>query len=132
MESTMESLLGNASDIISIAGALEAMNDDDDRLVLALRRLPVAMGEQAGLRVDLEEPGFGGWDIEPPGDKSRDDSHCVAVLQEWVRFKGREGEIHTRDCISGALLKQGKGDHAHSQDMIFRMFCNIFFYILTE
>src|SRR2546430_4811501 len=131
MESTMESLLGNASDIISIAGALEAMNDDDDRVVLALRRLPVAMGEQAGLRVDLEEPGFGGWDIEPPGDKSRDDSHCVAVLQEWVRFKGREDEIHIETVFHGLGASKTKAS-TEFRYMIFRMFCNIFFYILTE
>ena len=128
----MESLLGNASDIISIAGALKAMNDDDDRRVLALPRLPVAMGEQAGFRINLEEPGLGGRDVEPPGDKSRDDSHCVAVLQKRVRFKGREDEIHIETVFHEARHRQDKGEHGVPLDMIFRMFCDIFFYILTK
>src|SRR5438445_12921657 len=102
----METLLGNAADVISIAGSLKAMNDDDDRRVLALPRLPVAMGEQAGLRVDLEEPGFGGRDVEPPGHESRDNSHCVAVLQKRVRFKGREGEIHIGNVFHGGRTAQ--------------------------
>jgi len=76
----MEGLLRNAANVVSVAGTLKAMNDDDNGRVLALPGLPVAMGEHAGLRIDLEEPGFGGRDSEPPGNKSRDDGHCVAVF----------------------------------------------------
>ena len=97
----MESLLGNASDIISIAGALKAMNDDDDGRVLALPRLPVAMGEQAGLRINLKKPGLGRRNIEPPGDESREDSHDVAIFEQRMRFKGREGEIHIGNVFQG-------------------------------
>jgi len=98
------------------------MNDDDDRLVLALPRLPVAMSEQAGLPVDLEEPGFGGWDVEPPGHESRDDRHCVAVLQEWVRFKGREDKIHIETVFQGAGAGKIKTSGLGLQNMILRMF----------
>ena len=97
----MESLLGNASDIISIAGALKAMNNDDDGRVLALPGLPMAMSEQAGLRINLKKSGLGRRYVEPSGHESRDDSHCVAVLQKRVRFKGREDEIHIETVFHG-------------------------------
>src|SRR5713226_6115963 len=90
----MESLLGNAANIIPIAGTFQAMNDDDDRRVLALPQLPVAMCEQAGFRIDLKQPGFGWRDIEAPRHKSRDDSHGVAVCQKRMRIEGRDVEIH--------------------------------------
>ena len=97
----MESLLRNAADVVSVAGALEAMNDDNDGRVLGLPGLPMAMSEQSGLRIDLEELGFGGWDIKPPGDKSREDSHDVAIFEQRMRFKGREGEIHIGNVFHG-------------------------------
>jgi hypothetical protein len=81
------------------------VNDDDDRSVLALPGLPVAMREEAGFRIDLKQPGFGGRDIEPPGHKSRDNGHGVAVFQKRVRLKRRNWLIHTR-----TVFHQGSAD----------------------
>ena len=97
----MESLLGNATDIISIAGSLKAMNDDDDRRMLGLLGLPMAMSEQSGLRINLKKPGLGRQNIEPPGRESREDSHDVAIFEQRMRFKGREGEIHIGNVFQG-------------------------------
>ena len=82
VEAAMESLLCDPADVIGIAGTLQAVDDDNDGRVLALPRLPVAMGEQMGFRIDLEQPGFGRRDIEPPPHKSRNDGHDVAVFQQ--------------------------------------------------
>src|SRR5205814_1612357 len=81
VEAAMESLLRDAANVVSVAGTLKAMNDDDDEHVLGLPGLPMAMSEQTGLRVNLKKPSLGRRNIEPPGHESRDDSHCVAVLQ---------------------------------------------------
>src|SRR5258708_29686810 len=88
----MECLLRNAADVVSIAGTFESMNDDDDGRVLRLAGLPVAMGEQAGFRIDLKEPGFGRRDIEAPWYKGRDDGHGVAGFpKRGVPKKGESG-----------------------------------------
>src|SRR5712692_1976547 len=107
----MESLLGNAANIIPIAGTFQAMNDDDDRRVLALPRLPVAMCEQAGFRIDLKQPGFGWWDIEAPRHKSRDDGHGVAVCQKRVGFKGRNEEFHTKTVFHEEGAHKAESTH---------------------
>ena len=75
----MESLLRNAVNVISIAGTLEAMNDDDDWRVLALPGLPMAVCEQAGFGIDLKQPGFGGWDIKSARHERGRNGHRVAV-----------------------------------------------------
>jgi hypothetical protein len=54
------------------------------------------MGEQAGFRVDLKQPGFGGRDIEPPRHKRRDDGHGVAVFQQRVWLERRNAEFHRK------------------------------------
>src|SRR5437899_11318337 len=102
----METLLGNASDIISMHGALKAMNNDDDGRVLALPGLPMAMSEQAGLRINLKKPGLGRRYVEPSGHESREDSHDVAIFEQRMRFKGREGEIHIGNVFHGGRTAQ--------------------------
>src|SRR5260370_26979528 len=89
MEAAMEGLFRDAAHVVAIAGALEAMNDDDDRRVAALPGLPVAMSQQTGFRIDLKQARVGGRDIEPPGHKGRNDGHGVAVFQQrvWLELK---------------------------------------------
>ena len=77
------------------------MDDDEDGRVFGLPGLPVTMSEQAGLRIDLKEPGFSGRYVEPSGDKSRDDGHDMAILQQRMRFKGRDDEIHIETVFHG-------------------------------
>ena len=87
----MERFLRNAADVIPVAGTFESMNNDDDRCVLGLAGLPVAMSEQAGFVINLKQPGFGGRDIEAPWHKGRDDGHGVGVFQKRVWLEGRDG-----------------------------------------
>ena len=98
----MECLLRNAADVIPIAGTFQAMNNDDDRCVLGLPRLPVTMGEQAGFRIDLKQPGFGRRDVEAPWYKGRHDGHGVAVFQKRVWLKRRNAEFHTKTVFHEA------------------------------
>ncbi|PYU54008.1 MAG: hypothetical protein DMG55_32920, partial [Acidobacteria bacterium] len=99
----------NAANVVRIARTFEAVNDDEDRRVLGLARLPVAMSKQARFWVDLKEPGFSGRDIEPPGNKSRHDGHGVTVSEERIRFEGREDEVHTETLFHGAGASKTKG-----------------------
>src|SRR5260370_42310369 len=98
----MECLLRNAADVVSIAGTFESMNDDDDGRVLRLAGLPVAMGEQARLRINLKQPGFGGRDIEAPWYKGRHDGHGMTVFQKRGWVKGRNAGFHTQTVFHEA------------------------------
>src|SRR4029077_1388878 len=66
----------------------------NDRRVLSLAGLPVAMPEQPGFRIDLKQPGLGGRNVEPPGNESLGDGHSMSVFQEHVRFERRDDEFH--------------------------------------
>src|SRR5260370_122093 len=104
----MESLLRNAADVIPVAGTFESMNDDDDGRVLGLPGLPVTMGEQAGLRVDLKQPGFGRRNIEASWYKGRHDGHGMTVFQKRVWLKGRNAEFHTKTVFHEAGAHKSK------------------------
>src|SRR5260370_24420588 len=79
VEAAMRGLLRYAAHVIPIAGTLKAMNDDDDRHVLSLPGLPVAMCEQPGFRIDLKQPGFGGRDIKSARHERGRNGHRVAM-----------------------------------------------------
>ena len=55
------------------------MNDDNDRHILALPGLPVAMGEEARLGINLKQPGFRGRNIESARNKRGCNGHRVAI-----------------------------------------------------
>ena len=81
------------------------MHDDDDRGIFALPGLPVALREQLGFRIDLEQPGFGGREIEAPRQKGGSNSHGVAAFQERVRLKGKNFLFHIE-----TVFHQGTGN----------------------
>src|ERR1700746_2999155 len=97
MEAAMESLLGDAAYVARIARTLESMHDNDDRSVLGLAGLPVAMPEEPRFAVHLEEARFRRRDVEPPRHKGRDDGHRVAVLQKRMRLERRNRGQHVEN-----------------------------------
>src|SRR5260370_29435833 len=96
MEAAMEGLLGDPANVVRIARTLKTVDDNDYRHGFGLPGLPVAMREQTGFRIDLEQPGFGGRDIEPPWRKSRRVGHGVAVFSQRVAVEWRGGEMSLR------------------------------------
>src|SRR5260370_37730956 len=97
----MRGLLRYDADVIPIAGTLKAVNDDDDRHVLALAGLPVAMGEQPGFRIDLKQPGFGDWDIKSARHERGRNSHRVAMSQQRMGFECGDDELHIETVFHG-------------------------------
>jgi hypothetical protein len=67
------------------------VHDNDDGSVFGFAGLPVTMPEQPRFGVHLEEPRFGGRDIEPPRHKGRNNGHDVAVFQKRVRLELKYG-----------------------------------------
>jgi hypothetical protein len=55
------------------------VHDYDYRHVLPLAGLPVAMSEQAGFRIDLKQPDFGGRNIESARHERGRNGHRVAM-----------------------------------------------------
>ena len=104
MKTAMESLLRDAAHVIAIAGALEAMNDDEDRSVFPFSWLPMAMPEQLRFGVDLKQACFSGRDIEPPGHKCGNDGHGVAVFQQRVWLEFRQDGFHAQTLFHVLLI----------------------------
>src|SRR6266571_4610099 len=108
MEAAMKSFLCDATHVVRVARTLEAVDDDEDRHILALSGLPVAMTEQLRFRVDLEQPSFRRRNVKAPWHKGRHDGHCVSVGQQRMRFKWCTVDSHSENCIAHTSCKQVK------------------------
>src|SRR6266571_9203538 len=115
MEAAMKSFLCDATHVVRVARTLEAVDDDEDRHILALSGLPVAMTEQLRFRIDLEQPSFRRRNVKAPGHKGRHDGHCVSVGQQRMGFKWCCVDSHVKTVLHACNAKQGKADHYGDQ-----------------
>lgn len=110
VKAALEGFLGDAPDVVRIAGTFETMHDNEDRSVFSLFRLPMAMAEQAGIRVHLKVSGFGRRNVEAARHKGGHDGHGVAVFEQGMGVEGRKVYLHMKTLLH--LSKAGKSQLA--------------------